>query len=443
MCGYVCPFEERYKTEMNKIFDEQNKYNLWMDVEIALAKAHWKMGDIKKSDYDAIKDAKKKVKIERIKEIEAKIHHDLMAMVKALSEKAGKSGAYVHMGATSYDIEDTATAVMLKDGLMLIRKRMVEFAQLLRRMADKYKSTPCIGRTHGQHAIPTTLGMKFALYYSDTIRNINRVDRAIDIISVGKMSGAIGTKHAFGKKSDEIERIVMNEMGIRPAKITTQVVQRDRHAEVVWALAVIAASLEKIAKEIRNLQRTEIGEVMEPFGASQVGSSAMPHKSNPHKSERVCSLAKLIRSFVNVAIENIALEHERDLTNSANERVVFSHTFIGVDYMLKQMIMILSGLRVFEDRMMENINKTHGLIFAENVMAALVDKGMPRQEAHELLRKWSIEAKEKRMHLKDIVIKSGMLNDKNVDELFSYDKYVKSAERVVSSAIKMKIPERK
>jgi len=408
----ICPFDERYKTKMNDIFDERNKYALWMDVEIALAKAHWKLGNIKKKDYEAIRNAKNRVSVDRIKEIESEIHHDLMAMVKALSEKSGESGAYVHMGATSYDIEDTATALMFKSGLKLIRENLINMNKILKNLALRYKSLVCVGRTHGQHAIPTVMGMKFALYYQDTCRNIKRIDNAIDQVSVGAISGAVGSKAVFGEVSDKIESLVMDELGLTPATITTQVIQRDRHAEVISTLSIIAGSLEKIGKEIRNLQRTEIGEVYEPFGKKQVGSSAMPQKMNPHKAERVCSIAKLIRSFVNVAMENVALEHERDLTNSANERVIFSHAFIGVDYMINQMTYILSGLNIREDNVKKNLELSGGAIMSERVMMFLLNKGVPRQDAHEKVRELAQKAYKEGIPFKDVVLKSGLIHER-------------------------------
>jgi len=278
--------------------------------------------------------------------------------------------------------------------------------------------------------------MKFALYYQDTCRNIQRIDDVLPRISVGKISGAIGTKPVFGKDTDKIEREVMKEMGLTPAIITTQVIQRDRHAEVISLLAIIAASLEKIGKEIRNLQRTEIAEVQEPFGSKQVGSSAMPQKMNPHKSERICSLAKLVRSFVNVAMENIALEHERDLTNSANERVVFSHTFVGVDYMLKQMIFILKGLVVHKQNMLANLEKTGGAVMSEKIMMALVKKGIGRQDAHEQVRSWAQESYNTGNTFRDIIKKTKVFSDKEIEKLFNYKSYALMTKKIIERAVR-------
>jgi len=432
----ISPFEERYKTEMNEIFDERNKYKKWMLVEYALAKAHAALGDIPRDAPEKIKKAIDKVKPERIAEIEAEIHHDLMAMVKALSEQAGDAGKYVHYGATSYDIEDTTTALLFIEGFDLIEDRAQELMKILKRLALAHKKTVCIGRTHGQHAVPTTYGMKFALYYQEMKRNLERLAAARERIAVGKMSGAVGTGATFGKNKERIEKLVMRELGLKPAPITTQVIQRDRHAEAIFVLALFAATMEKIAKEIRNLQRTEILEISEPFSIKQVGSSTMPQKRNPHKSERICSLARLVRSHVAVALENIALEHERDLTNSANERIIFSESFIAVDYMLKQMIYILDGLVFYHDNIKRNLELTNGLIMAERLMIYLTEKGMGRQEAHEKIRQAAQFAFTNKKHLKDVVIANKIISKEEAEKLFDYESYIGDAVRIVENAVR-------
>ncbi len=432
----ISPFEKRYRTEMNNIFEQKNKYAKWMDVEIALAKAHSELGNISKEDLKNIENAKDKVKVDRILEIEAEIHHDLMALVKAMAEQAGESGGKIHLGATSYDIEDTATALIFRDAIKLLEKDGKEFLKLLKKLALEHKKTVCIGRTHGQHATPTTYGMKFALYYQELKRNLERLEEAKKRILVGKMSGAVGTKATFGDQAEEIENKVMEELGLEAAKVTTQVIQRDRHAEVLSVVALIASGLDKIAKEIRNLQRTDILEVGEPFGKKQVGSSTMPHKRNPHKSERVCSIARLIRANLLVALENIPLEHERDLTNSANERVIFSQMFIGTHYILKQMYKILESLEFYPENMKKNLEKTKGLIMAERVMIALSKNGMSRQEAHELVRTAAQKAFKEETHLKDEIEKLGKFSEKELEELFDYSTYVGMAEKIVENALK-------
>ncbi len=432
----ISPFENRYKTKMNEIFEDKNKYSKWMDVETSLAKAHFLLGNITKKEYEEIKNSKDKVKTKRIDEIEEEIHHDLMAMVKAMSEQAGESGGKIHLGATSYDIEDTATALIFKDAIGLLESHLNEFSELLKKLAKEYKETVCIARTHGQHATPTTYGMKFALYFQESKRNLQRLNECKKRIFVGKMSGAVGTGATFGDQKEKIEKIVMDELGLVPAKVTTQVIQRDRHAEVLSILSLIASMLEKIAKEIRNLQRTEILEASEPFGKKQVGSSTMPHKRNPHKSERVCSLARLVRSNLMVAYENISLEHERDLTNSANERVIFSQMFIATDYMLSQMKMILETLELFPENMKRNLELTNGLIMAERIMIALSKKGVGRQDAHEIMRNASQNAFKEKKHLRTEIEKLNKFSKKEIDELFDYKTYIGNAKKIIEDAIK-------
>jgi adenylosuccinate lyase len=438
----ISPFEDRYKTEMNSIFDDSNKLRRWMDVEIALAKVHAGMGTIPKEAAKQIEEGAKKVRQERVLEIEAEIHHDLMAMVRALSEQSGEAGKYVHLGSTSYDIEDTATALIFLDGIRALDNRLEKLGAVLRDLALKHKKTVCIGRTHGQHAVPTTYGMKFAIYYQELLRNRERLAEAKARIGVGKMSGATGTMATFGLKGMEIQSAVMKELGLQAAKASNQVIQRDRHAEVLCVLALTAALMEKIAKEIRNLQRTEILEISEPFGKKQVGSSTMPHKRNPHKSERVCSLARLVRANVQTAIENIALEHERDLTNSANERAIFGESFIATDYMALELTKILQGLEFFPENIEKNLALTHGLIMAERLMIALTDEGvmgkgkaMGRQEAHELVRTLAQKAFSEKKELKILVAEKKLLPQKELDVIFDPHTYIGCAERIVEDAV--------
>jgi len=437
----ISPFEERYRTEMNAIFEDDAKLRKWMDVEIALAKAHARMGTIPKDAVQKIEDGAKKVRPGRVREIEAEIHHDLMAMVKALSEQSGDAGKYVHLGATSYDIEDTATALIFLDAMRALDSRLGTLGKALRDLAIRHKKTVCIGRTHGQQAVPTTYGMKFAIYYQELIRNRERLAEAKKRIGVGKMSGATGTMATFGSRGPEVQGLVMKELGLEPAKASNQVIQRDRHAEVLCDLAIAAALLEKIAKEIRNLQRTEIMELSEPFGKKQVGSSTMPQKRNPHKCERVCSLARLVRANVLTAIENIPLEHERDLTNSANERAIFGESFIAVDYMALEMTKILEGLEFFPENIERNLNLTHGLVMAERLMIALTDEGVMgkgkaigRQEAHELVRTLAQKAFREKKELKALVKEKKLLPERELDIIFDPKTYIGCAEKIVEEA---------
>lgn len=432
----ISPFEERYATQMNKVFDEETKMKKWLAVEVALAKAHAKIGNISKDQAKKIEEGSIKVKIGRVKEIEKEIDHDLMALVKALSEESGEAGKFVHLGSTSYDIEDTATALIFKDAIELLELDTQKLLDVLRDLAVKHKKTICIGRTHGQHAVPTTYGMKFALYYQETKRNLLRLKNAKAGIMVGKMSGAVGTKATFHGKGSAIEMEVMKSLELTPAKVTNQVIQRDRHAEVLSSLAIFSSLFEKIAKEIRNLQRNEILEVSEYFSPKQVGSSTMPQKRNPHKSERICSIARLVRANVQTALENIALEHERDLTNSANERAIFSESFIATHYILLQITKILSTLEFFPQNIKKNLELTHGLVLSERVMIALTNKGMARQEAHELVRQLAQVAFRNGRHLKDVLKeKTKHFSEKELNELFDYSTYIGEAEKIVEDSV--------
>jgi len=435
----VSPLDGRYKTEMNALFEDDAKLQSWMEVEVALARAHAKLGNMPKEAADEIEKGSKKVELSRVLEIEAEIHHDLMAMVKALTEKCPKYGGYVHYGATSYDIEDTATGLLMKRAISMMRKRLLETRKILRELALAHKKTVCIARTHGQHAVPTTYGMKFALWFTEIERHLVRLNEAEARIAVGKMSGAAGTMATFQGKGREIQELVMKQLNLASAKVTNQVVQRDRHAEVLFDLALIAATCEKIAKEIRNLQRNEIMEVAEPFGAKQVGSSTMPQKRNPHKSERVCSLARLVRGNVAVALENIPLEHERDLTNSANERFIFAESFIVTDYMLSQLNGILSGLQFFPENIERNLALTGGAVMAERIMIELTGRGMGRQEAHELMRNSAMEAFREKKKLLEVLLEKKevlkLIKKEELAGLFEPKNYIGESLEIVEKAV--------
>ncbi|VVC71625.1 Argininosuccinate lyase [uncultured archaeon] len=434
----VAAIDVRYSGPMNAVFEEENKLAKWLEVESALAWAHAELGDIPK---EAAREIERKantrtVKLARVKEIESRIDHDLMAMVKALSEKcAGSAGGFVHYGATSYDVEDTATALIFRDAISLFESRLVALRKVLLKQAVLHKHTVCIGRTHGQHAVPTTYGLKFAVWACEVDRHIERLSEAKKRILVGKMTGAVGTMATFGPGAFRLQELTMKRLGLSSALASTQVIQRDRHAEIISLLALSACTCEKIAKEIRNLQRTEIMEVAEPFGKKQVGSSTMPHKRNPHKSERVCSLARVIRADLHVAMENIALEHERDLTNSANERIIFPESFILSDYILAQITAIVSGLEFFPDRIACNLKMSRGLVMAESLMVLLTKKGMNRQSAHELLREASRRAFRNTLHLRDELISDRAvlkyISPAEIGEAFREEAYVGKAAEIV------------
>jgi len=338
----------RYGTpEMLRIFEEESYVQKMLDVEAALAWAHAQVGDIPHEDAERIAEmaSTQHVKLDRIKEIEKEIKHDIMSLVRAFAEACGPSGAYIHLGVTSYDVVDTARALQLREAADVLRRKLDYLELALTKGAERYKEVMMIGRTHGQHALPLTFGLKLSVWMREISRHIQRLAECRQRLIVGKMSGAVGTQAGLGPKAIEIQALVMKKLGIEAAEVSTQIIQRDRHAEFVCLLAMIASSLDKFAAEIRELQRTEIGEVFEPFEEKkQVGSSAMPHKRNPELCERICGLAKIVRSLAVPALENIPTWHERDLTQSSSERFVIPEACILTDYMLHLMIGVISNL---------------------------------------------------------------------------------------------------
>jgi adenylosuccinate lyase len=401
---------KRYGTkEMREIFEEENKLQRMLEVEAALAWAHAEVGNIPRKDAAKImkKASTKHVKLERVKTIEREIKHDVASIVRALAERCDSSGAYVHLGATSYDIVDTAKALSLKDAMELIEEKANRLEHILMEKASKYKSTIMVGRTHGQHALPLTLGFKFAVWLRENARNIQRLRQCRERLLVGKITGAVGTQASLGQHAIEIQELVMKRLGLKHADISTQIVHRDRHAEFVSLLALISSSLDNIATEIRELQRPEIAEVFEAFEyEKQVGSSTMSHKRNPETCERICGLSKVVRGLVAPSLENIMTWHERDLTQSSAERFIIPEACILVDYMLQLMINILANLRVDEKRMKQNLEITRGRVMSESVMTALARKGMNRQYAHELLRRLTIESEFSNLDFEEVLLKS-------------------------------------
>ena len=434
----------RYGTdEMRRIFDETSRLQKILDVEAAAAFAQSEVGNIPKDAAQEImmKANTRNVRIERCKEIDKQINQDLMAVVKALSEVCSPSGArWVHFGLTSADVEDTAYALQFKEAIYLIQNGLVSIEKTLMRLVEKHRDTMMAGRTHGQHMAVITLGLKLAVWMREVSRHLKRLTQTKERVLVGKIMGAIGTGAGLGEHAIEIQNIALTRLGLRPADMVTQVIQRDLHAELISTLTLIGTSLEKFALEIRNLQRTEIMELMEPFKIeSQVGSSAMPSKRNPVKSERICSLARLLRGMLIPAYENMALWHERDLTNSANERFIFSMSFILLDEMTYAMKNILAELVVLPENMKRNLAITGGLFISENVVKELVQRGLGRQEAHELVRKCSMKAITEKEAFSEVLTKepqvSNLIPEKDISALLDYSKYLGVTQELIDNAL--------
>jgi adenylosuccinate lyase len=439
----VCPIDYRYGSEeMREIFSEEGKLQRMLLVEAALAEAQAAVGMIPAEAGASITEAARsgRVTAERVAEIEAETKHDVMAIVRALAEQAGDAGAYVHLGATSNDIIDTANALQMKEAWPHIVAGCRDLRDELGRMAGEHKSTLQVGRTHGQWAVPTTFGLKLAVYAVEMDRHLQRLREAAPRVMVGKFLGAVGTGAAMGPHALEVQRHVMETLGLGAPLVTLQTTQRDRHAELACLLGNIAASLEKFATEVRNLQRSELAEVQEAFDTTkQVGSSTMAHKRNPISAENVCGLARIVRGFVTPAFENVPLWHERDLTNSSAERFTISHQMLLTEYILQRSVRLFKTLVVNADNMRANIERAGHDIMAEAVMMVLVEKGLGRQEAHELVRSASMKA-----HGGDGTFLQALMSYPEVSSRISEDEvrqalrpesYLGQAERLVELAL--------
>jgi len=417
---------ERYTLPpMDKIWSEEYKISKWLQVETAILKAWSKQGKVPSAVVEEVEKAK--VNLKRMKEIEEEVGHDVIAFVKATTENLSKDAKrFFHYGATSYDVVDTALSLLLKESADVIIGGIHSTLELLKQKAIEHKFTPMMGRTHGMFAEPITLGFKFALWFCEMQRNLKRMEEAKEVISYGKISGAVGI---FGNSSPEIEEIALSELGLKPAPVSTQILQRDRHSQYLFALASIASSLEKFATEIRNLQRSNIEELQEPFGRGQRGSSAMPHKRNPIICERICSLARVIRAYLLTSLENIPLWGERDLTNSASERIIFPQSTTLTHYILVKFREVLKGLVVNKERMRENIEKTLGTWGSESLMLRLIDRGMARDEAYELVQELSFKAMEERKELRDIALNEeklrNLLSVEEIERCFDLDEHLR------------------
>lgn len=428
---------DRYTNpEMGSLWKDPNRYQAWLDVEIAVCEAWAKLGKIPAGSLKTIK-AKAGFDAERIDAIEKVVKHDIIAFLTSVNEKVGPDGRFIHMGLTSYDVVDTALSMMMRQSLLLVRKRLLELKRILRREAIKHKKTLCMGRTHGVHAEPVTFGFKILVWYEEIKRHLERLDRAVETISVGRISGSVGTYIHLDPK---VEVTALKKLGLRPAPVSTQVLQRDRHAEVVGVLALIATSLEKFTLEIRHLQRSEVLEVEEPFTEGQKGSSSMPHKKNPVRCERMAGLARLVRGSAQVALENIPLWHERDISHSSAERVILPDAFILTDYMLTEAVDIIGHWVVHKDRMRTNIEKTRGLIFSQRVLLALTRKGLSREDGYQLVQRNSLKAWNEHGDFRDLASAdpeiAAKLSPAELRACFSLDPYLEKIdyifERVLS-----------
>ncbi len=441
----VCPLDFRYgRPEMKAIFDEENRLQRLLDVEAALATAHARVGNLKQDHADIIRKtaSTRYVKLARVQEIDARINHEITALIRALSEQCGESGKYVHVGATSNDILDTAAALQIKDAIAVLEKDLAAFRQALAQKARENRDTIMVGRTHGQYALPITFGLKVGNYALEVHRHEERLRECSRRILVGKMSGAVGTGAGFGPKAVEIQKAVMEELGLGVEEGPTQIVARDRYVELMSLLCNIACSIEKFSTEVRNLQRGEINEVSEPFDENnQVGSSTMAHKKNPVTAENVCGLARIVRGFMTPSFESAILWHERDLTNSSAERFFVPHSFILLDDMLAKMTKLFAGLVVNKEQMERNLAKAGSVIMAESVILALVGKGMGRQDAHELIRKASMESQRAgedfKTHLMGIKNVTSMLSEGEIDSALDPRAYLGTTGQTVDNILRM------
>ena len=422
--------------EMSSIWEPENKFKIWLKVEILACEALAKKGEIPKS---ALKDiqTKSQFNVDRIDEIEREVKHDVIAFLTCVAEHVGESARYMHMGMTSSDVLDTALAVQMKQSATLILKELSAFKVVLERQAKKYKLTPTIGRSHGIHAEPLTFGLKIANWYEEVKRNINRLKRARQTIAYGQISGAVGT---FACIDPDVEEYVCAKLGLKPAPVSSQVIQRDRHAEFFSALAIIAGTIDKIATEIRHLQRTEVLEAEEFFSKGQKGSSAMPHKRNPIISEQMSGLARVVRANAFAAMENIPLWHERDISHSSVERIIGPDSTILIHFMLRKMTKMMDGLVVYPDNMMRNLEKTGGLIYSQSVLLALVRKGITREEAYKLVQKNAMQSWEKGkdflMLLKKDKEISKLLSVTEIDKTFKLTTQYKNIDRIFKRVFK-------
>jgi len=421
---------ERYsRPQMKKIWSDKNKFDQWLKVEIAVCEAWAELGEIPRKDI--VKIRKASYNLNRVAEFLKLTHHDMTAFLNSVAESLGEESRFIHLGLTSSDVMDTALGLQLTQAADILAQDVAELISVLEGKAVEHKYTIMMGRTHGVHAEPTTLGLKMALWTEEMKRNAQRLAEAKKNISVGKISGAVGT---YATVPPQVEKIACARLGLAPAPISSQIVQRDRHAQFLTTLAIIASSLEKFATEIRSLQRTEVLELEEPFEAGQTGSSAMPHKRNPELCERICGLARLIRGHALTSLENIALWHERDISHSSTERIILPDSCLAVDYMLSMFTSIMKGLNVYPENMRRNIELTQGLVFSQRVLLALINKGLTREEAYKMVQDNAMEAwRGKKSFLALLRMDKRITNyltEGELKSLFDYSYYLRYVETV-------------
>ena len=421
---------ERYsRPQMKKIWSEENKFDQWLKVEIAACEAWAELGEIPRESIAKIQKAG--YSLDRIAEFLRVTHHDMTAFLNSVAESLGEESRFIHLGLTSSDVMDTALGLQLTQAADILVQDVAELVSILENKAVEHKYTIMMGRTHGVHAEPTTLGLKIALWTEEMKRNARRLAEAKNNISVGKISGAVGT---YATVPPQVEKIACAKLGLAPAPISSQIIQRDRHAQFITTLAIIASSLEKFATEIRGLQRTEVREVEEPFQAGQTGSSAMPHKRNPELCERICGLARLIRGYALTSMENIALWHERDISHSSAERITLPDSCLAVDYMLSIFTPVMKGLKVYPENMRRNIELTQGVIFSQRVLLALIDKGLTREEAYKMVQDTAMKAWEEKEGFLALLEAdkrtTTYLSKEELKSLFDYNYYLRYVDNV-------------
>jgi adenylosuccinate lyase len=423
---------ERYsRPRMKKIWSEKNKFDKWLKVEIAACEAWAQLGKISYQDIAKIRKAK--YKLNRIAEVLKITHHDMTAFTTAVSESLGPESRFIHLGLTSSDVMDTALSLQMTEATKILANDLEALLGEIEKKALLYKNTIMIGRTHGVHAEPITFGLKMALWSQELKRNLERLAQAKKVIRVGKISGAVGT---YATVPPEIEQIACKKLGLEPSPISNQVLQRDRHAQFLTTLAIIASSLEKFATEIRALQKTEVLEAEEPFSSGQTGSSAMPHKRNPELCERVCGLARLIRGFSLTSLENVALWHERDISHSSNERIIIPDACLALDYILNLFTSVMNGLQVYPDNMKKNLELTKGLVFSQRVLLALIDAGFTRKEAYEIVQRNAMKAWTQKISFFDLLNAdpevARNLPANKLKKLFDYEFYLTHVDEIFS-----------